>query len=249
MLRLLKQFPVMTIHHLYTLTPASELKNGKVIQPFFECKRGLQLCRDRIRKLFELHFVNKYSPRLALGEGTSVQYVWLDRAGYRYLDVNGRPPKDLSQEYMHHARILDVYCILTEMNRHGTIRLDYLKACYAYKPKTMNIEPDLIVAFQKDGMGYRYFLEIDNCEKKEADEIAKIERYRDWELGSQWIKEEWADVYKRRFPKLLYLFSGPVPKMRRRTKVFMEAAHQQELRAECMPIEDFADKILRLGNT
>lgn len=249
MLHLLAQFPVMTVRHLYILTPQTTLKSGKVIRPFFECRRGEQICRDRIRKLFEYHFVNKYSPKLPIGEGTSVQYIWLDRAGYKYLDIEGRPSKTLTMEYQHHARILDAYCMLTELDRTGEISIDLMRACYSYKPKTAQIEPDLIVAFRKNGFGYKYFIEVDNCEKKEMDELRKLERYRDWELSSQWIKESWAELYRRKFPRVLYLFSGGSDKkISRRIHAFRERAREVECRGDFLPFEQFRDKILSLGH-
>lgn len=248
MLDLLRQFPVMTTDHLYHLTPPTILKNGQVIKPFFESKRGKQLCRDRIRVLFDYHFVNKAAPRLPIGEGTSVQYVWLDRAGYKHLDEDGRPPKTLSAEYQHHAHILNVYCTLVGLERQGIISIDHLSACYAYKPKTASIEPDLVVAFQKDGFGYKYLIEVDCCEKKESEELVKLEKYRDWELGSQWINEPWAAIYRRKFPRVIYLFAGPPKKVTRRIGVFRERAHEVECKGDFLKLEDFEDKILNLGH-
>lgn len=243
MLKVLKAFPVATVQHLYHLTPPTVLKNGQRIEPFYGCKKGEQICRDRVRRLYDFHFVNKESPQLALGEGTSPQYIWLDRAGYKLFDLDGRPPKTLSAEYLHHSRILDVYCLLTRLHRSGDIILDYLEACYANKPKTANIEPDLIVCFRKGTYGYRYFIEVDNCEKKESEELGKIDRYRDWELGSQWIREPWASLYRRRFPVVCYLFSGADRKVARRIKVFGDHAQSVECKSDFLRLEDFEDKI------
>lgn len=248
MLRLLREYPVMTTDHLYILTPQTTMKNGQTIKPFYLNRRGKQLCRDRIRMLFNHHFVNKAAPRLPIGEGTSVQFVWLDRAGYKYLDEEGRPPKGLSAEYQHHANILNAYCMLTELARQGTINIDYMRVCYSYKPSTASIEPDLIVAFKKDGFGYKYLIEVDNCEKKEVEELRKLEKYRDWELGSQWIKEPWAAIYKQRFPRVLYLFSGSPKKVARRIKVFKERAHEVECKGDFLKLDDFMDKVITLGH-
>lgn len=246
MLRILTVFPLATVEHLHTLTPRTSLKGGKTISPFYECAKGMQLCRDRVRRLFDYHFVNKHSPQLSLGEGTAPQYIWLDRAGYRLFDVEGRPPKNLSNEYLHHARILDIYCETIRLEREGIISIDYLEPCYTKKPKTINLEPDIILCFKKGNYGYRYLIEVDNCEKKESEELNKLDKYRDWELGSQWIKEEWADLYRRKFPTILYIFAGAERKVNRRLKVFTDHAREVECRSDFIRLREFREKILSL---
>lgn len=246
MLELLRDFPIMTVDHLIELTPDTQLPNGQVISAFRRCKKGHQLCRDRVRRLFDAHFVNKFAPQMPLGEGTSPQYIWLDRAGYRLFDLDGRPSKTLSIEYLHHARILDVYCLFYRLARLGEIEIDYLKVCYRYKPHTINIEPDLVVSFRKGNYGYKYLIEVDNCEKKETEELRKIEKYKDWELSSQWIKEEWAELYRRRFPTVLYIFAGSERKVKRRIKVFKDHAVQVECRCDTIAIDQLEEKIHEL---
>lgn len=243
MLKLLHLFPVMTTEHLVTLTPETKLSNGLVIAPFYKNKKAHQLCRDRVRKLYDFHFINKVSPRLPYGEGTAPQYIWLDRAGYKFLNVGGRPNKALTTEYKHHAKILDVVCLLTEMKRDGLISIDYLKVCYTYKPKTANIEPDIIVSFKKGRYGYKYFIEVDTGEKKESEETKKLTRYRDWELSSQWIKEEWATLYKQKFPVVLYICTGEKARAKRRINVLNKHAKEEDLRISCIEFSDFASKI------
>lgn len=245
-LKLLSRFPVMTVEHLYELIPETRHRNGMSFRPFHVSIKGMSLCRQRIRRLFDYHFVNKYSPKLALGEGTSPQYIWLDRAGYKYLGLGGRPPKQLSSEYVHHSRILDVYVEVVRLQRESVIIIDYLEVCYTQKPQSFNIEPDLIVAFRKGNYGYRYLIEVDNCEKKETEELNKLNRYRDWELSSQWIKEPWADLYKKKFPTVLYMFAGAERKVNRRVRIFKERAEEIECKADCFKIEEFRNKILSL---
>ncbi|ABS83758.1 hypothetical protein 0305phi8-36p200 [Bacillus phage 0305phi8-36] len=246
MLRIMAQFPVVKTEHLFWLTPPTSLRSGRELAPFYTLLKGRQICRDRIRKLYDYHFVNKYSPRLPLGEGTAPQYIWLDRAGYRLLDKGGRPPKQLSIEYRHHSNILDVYTSARLLELDGTISIDYIMPCYTHKPKTYNIEPDIILAFRKGNYGYRYFIEVDTCEKKESDEIKKLERYRDWELSGQWINEEWSQFYRRKFPTVLYLFSGNERKVNRRMEVFSKHAEEVECKSNFLPVGQFRDKIINL---
>lgn len=244
MLNLLAQFPVMKTEHLFWLTPASILKSGKEFAPYYTLLKGRQICRDRIRRLYDYHFVNKYSPRLPLGEGTAPQYIWLDRAGYRLLDKGGRPPKQLSKEYRHHSSILDVYTLARLLELNGTISIDHISVCYTEKPKTSNIEPDLILMFRKGNYGYKYFIEVDTGEKKETDEMKKLERYRDWELGSQWISEPWAKLYRTKFPTVMYVFSGK--RGHRRKDVLKKHATAVECKADFLLIEALQEKIINL---
>lgn len=246
MLKLLAKFPVMTIDHLVALTPKSQFVSGKSMNPFYENEQGHKVCRDRVRRLFDYHFVNKFSPRLGLGEGTAPQYIWLDRAGYKLLNVQGRPPKTLTIEYLHHAKILDTYITFIELERQGIIEIDYLEVCYAYKPKTCNIEPDIIICFRKGNYGYKYLVEVDTGEKKESDELNKIDKYRDWELSGQWIREEWGEHYKRRFPTVLYVFSGESRKTSRRITMFKKRADDTQCKYDGLLLTSLQEKLLTL---
>lgn len=245
MLKLLKQFPVMKIEHLVELTPATYLPNGKIIKPFYECNQGMKMCRDRIRRLFEYHFVNKYSPRLGLGEGTSPQYIWLDRAGYKLFDMPGRPNKTLTSEYYHHSSILDVYVLFKRLERLKIIQIDYLVACYDIQTD-YHIVPDLIVCFRKGRYGYKYLIEVDTGEKRESDECKKIEKYRDFELSGQWIKESWGELYRRRFPMILYLFTSDEKRLKRRMNVFKKKAESVQCRYDGLLLSSLEEKILSI---
>lgn len=246
MLQLLTEFPVMTVEHLIQLTPETYNHNKSVILPFHKTNNAHRLCRDRIRKLYDLHFVNKYSPRLPHGEGTAPQYIWLDRAGYRLLGIKGNPLKKLSAEYNHHAQILDVYCLFKRLEREDVIQVDYITSCYTTRPETVNIIPDLIVCFKKGSYGYKYLIEVDTGEKKETDETKKLMKYRDWELSSQWIKEDWADVYRKRFPIVMYICSGDPTRVKRRMTVLSKAAKAEHTNSVCFRIEDTHQWIVNL---
>lgn len=246
MLHLLRQFPVMTIEHLVQLTPETYNRNDSIIEPFHTASNGHRLCRDRIRRLYDLHFVDKFSPRLPHGEGTAPQYIWLDRASYRLFGLTGHPLKKLSMEYNHHKQILDVYCLFKQLEREGVIQIDYLSSCYATKPKTTNIIPDLIVCFKKGAYGYKYLIEVDTGEKKESDELKKLARYRDWELSSQWIKEDWADFYKKRFPVVMYICSGEPSRVNRRMTVLSKSARIENAHTVCLKIEDTRQRLMTL---
>jgi hypothetical protein len=244
MLRILTIFPVATTKHLYFLTPGARLPNGRILAPFYKSVKGEQICRDRIRRLFDYHYVNKCSPQLPIGEGTSIQYVWLDRAGYKLFNKEGRPPKQLTQEYLHHAHILDVYCHFIDLHRRSAIKIDFLHVPHTYKPKTAKIEPDLIVAFQKEGIGYQYFIEVDTGEKKEADEVKKLEKYKEWEYSTFWIREPFAKVYpKRKFPYVMYICTGTNRQQSRRIKALADAAQELKLRGHFLTWDGFVEKI------
>src|SRR5690606_17928518 len=84
-------------------------KAGGGERPFHELSQGQKRCNERLRILYDLHCINKWSPRLAIGEGTSKQYVALDRAGCKLLGIERRIRQEIPQDWRHRSLIMDVY--------------------------------------------------------------------------------------------------------------------------------------------
>src|SRR5205085_11124417 len=121
---------------------------------------------ERIRALYDMHCVNKAAPKLPLGEGTSKQYIWLDRAGLKLLDQERRARNELPQDYKHKALTLDIYCELHEGEREGLWSLRYIQVEKAYA--NGKIIPDLlaVVKFTGSNRGAILAIEVDRSEKK-----------------------------------------------------------------------------------
>ena len=121
MLELLVKFPLLNSEHLYYLTPSTS--NEKA---FYELKQGRKRCNERIRVLFELHCVNKWVPRLPIGEGTSKQYVAIDRAGCKLLGIDKKVRQTIPQNWKHQSMAMDLYCQYVIRHREKKIYIYFL---------------------------------------------------------------------------------------------------------------------------
>lgn len=243
MLKLLKKYHVMSSKHLYMLTPGA---GGYA--PFWAGSKGQQRCNDRIRILYDLHCVNKFSPLLPPGAGTSVQYVWLDRAGAKLLGAQSfRRRTTIPMDYLHTAAILDLYCELLALERQQLIEIKYIDI--EQQNKTWLLIPDMLFIIRTKGKGYISLIEVDRCEKKEKDELEKIRSYADWKLSNQWLKEDWAQVMPQpRFPRVIYLFDESKPRWKARAKRFQDEADKYNLKFTASGLSRFVEMIKALAD-
>lgn len=237
-LKLLEQFSIMSSRHIYQLTPPTKRN-----QAFYHINHGQQRCNDRLRILFDLHCINKQSPLLPAGSGTSIQYVWLDRAGAKLLGIeNFRRRKTLPQDYLHTARVLDVYCMVKEMEREGLLEVKHEEV--EAKQKSWPLIPDLLYILRIQQKGYIHLIEVDRCEKKEKEEIEKIQSYRDWQLSNQWLNEPWAKIMPvPRFPRIIYAFDEDKAKWKGRAKRFQAYADKCGLRFSTCGLSELSNII------
>lgn len=232
-LKLLEEHSLLSSSHLLELCPGTE-----TAQPFHMLVKGQQRLNDRLRVLFDLNLIHKYAPPLAPGEGTSKQYVWLDRGGAKLLESKRRISSKLPANYLHTGCILELYVLFRKLHR--TQQLD-LFVCDLERPlATTPLVPDLVVLYRRQGYGYLYIIEVDRCEKKEADEIAKIQAYREWQLSGLWLRESWARILPTpKFPHVLYLFDPVRPSWRKRQTAFRRAAEEARLPFKSLSLEEF----------
>lgn len=239
MLRLLIRFPLLNSEHLYYLTPGVD-----GYKPFYELSQGQKRCNDRIRALYDMHCVNKESPRVPIGEGTSKQYVWIDRAGIKLLGLDRRARHDLPFDYKHTSLVMDTYCFLVAQQQQGTLELRYHET--EQKQSTSDIIPDIVSVFKyrELAQGKALFIEVDRSQKKEADEKDKLERYRGWQLSESWRQEPWCAHQPRPFfPTIVYLFDEHVPRWRQRMIRLEKHAKKIGLQADFLPLSEFHEYI------
>ena len=237
MLELLAQFPLLNSEHLYYLTPPTS--NEKA---FYELKQGRKRCNERIRVLFELHCVNKWVPRLPIGEGTSKQYVAIDRAGCKLLGIEKKTRQSIPQNWKHQSMAMDLYCQYVIHHREGK------KYVYAlereYKCQTSNLIPDLSVLYKQGGKGYFFFIEIDRCEKKESAEKIKLKTYQNWRTSQAWLAEPWNKILPQpAFPLIVYLFDERKKEWKRRAKALERYAQQIQLPARFVGFQTFLNNL------
>ena len=233
MLKLLAKFPLLSSEHLRILTPGA---GGQ--KPFYELSQGQKRCNERIRVLYDLHCVNKWSPRLPIGEGTSKQYVALDRAGCKLLNIERRVRNEIPQDWRHKSMVMDVYCELVVGEREGKWEIKFLE----YEPKQISnaIKPDVAAIIRKGKRGVFLFIEVDRSEKKESVEKQKLRSYRDWQLSQTWMTESWASLLPRPiFPVILYLFDESKKGWKRRAISLYKEAERIGLYAGFIGYSEF----------
>lgn len=242
-LKLVSQFSVMSSHHLHILTPGAEREKA-----FHTITKGRQRVNDRIRVLYDLHCVNKHSPLLPPGQGTSVQYVWLDRAGAKLMGKdNFRKRNVLPTDYLHTSLILDTLCELIILERTSESVMKIMYQQVEGKQKTWPLIPDLLFIIKRNGKGYIFLIEVDRCEKKEKDELDKIRSYRDWQLSNQWLQEEWASIMPvPRFPRIIYAFDESKSKWKGRATRFQKEADKQGLRFSTCGVSAIGDSMMKM---
>lgn len=200
-LELLKRFRYMNTEQLYQLVP----RTGSHAS-FKELATGHTRLNKRLRFLFDNFFINKESPQLPYGEGTSPQYCWLDKCGAYIMtgDIHYPYSKYLPQNYSHYSAIVDTFIYLNSLNTNMENRpVRYFRNEVPFK--TVNLIPDCIIV-GNFGEVKPYILEIDRGYKKEKIELAKIETYATWKASYLWKQEEWARLVKScKFPKIIYL--------------------------------------------
>lgn len=232
-LKLLDQHPLLSSSHLLELCPGAGNQ-----QPFHMLAKGQQRLNDRLRVLFDLNLIHKYAPPLAPGEGTSKQYVWLDRGGAKLIGTRRRTTAKLPANYLHTHCVMELY---VELRRLARIKhLDLFVSHIEQPLSTLAIVPDLVVLYRRQGFGYLYIIEVDRCEKKEADEIAKIKAYRDWQISGLWLREGWARILPTpKFPHVLYLFDPVRPSWKKRQTAFRRSAEEARLPFKSLTLQEF----------
>lgn len=235
MLKLLGRFPILSSSQLYLLTPGA---GGQ--KAFYEISQGQKRCNDRIRVLYDMHCVNKAAPKLPMGEGTSKQYVWIDRAGIKLLNQERRAKNELPQDYKHRSLITDVYCDFVLGQRTGQWDVRYLQTEQPCANKT--IIPDLMAIIKFTGVprGAVLAIEVDRSEKKDSVEKVKLQAYRQWELSRSWISEPFvAKLPSPLFPQIIYLFDEAQSRWKRRRNVLENEAKRINLNARFMGLSEF----------
>ncbi|MCX7610333.1 MAG: hypothetical protein N2043_01940 [Ignavibacterium sp.] len=203
-LTLLSQYPFLSSRNIYMMTPPTNEK------AFFQIKNGQQRCNERIRFLFDKHFVYKFSPRKPPGKGTSVQYVLLDRAGLKYFNIDKKPTyyddMNLPRHFYHTKEVLDIVATFYYYHYLNHIRILHIE----YEPKLSytDLKPDILICYVKDNKGYLQWIELDRGQKTIHKEKEKLNQLLSYKNNLHWRKEKWNQSLKQpMFPKLLYIVS------------------------------------------
>lgn len=199
-LKLLDRFRCMSSEQIYKLVPSID-----GLDAFSELSTGKDRCNKRLRMLFDNHFINKYSPLLGVGEGTSKQYCWLDKVGKYILtgDISAKSKKNIPPDYLHCSAVVDMFIYFKHLNeiKPGTVR--YFRN--ENKQTTALLIPDITIALNIDDKPRLFFIEIDRGNNKESSEVSKLRKYDDWKNGYLWKQEEWAKLIDNcPFPDMIF---------------------------------------------
>jgi hypothetical protein len=162
----------------------------------------------RLKKLYELHVIDRIRPKVGMGMGSSKHYVCLDRAGFLLLDVKPYKYiqerdgiKFLNQKWEHLAMIHDYEIMVRELAKEmGMVGLCYWVEEPIYYDNT-SVIPDLLCVIQKDNeYPISFFIEVDLDTENIPALKGKVENYRNCYMSKTWTKEEWALDIRRAFP-------------------------------------------------
>lgn len=181
------------------------------ITPFCSIKSGLQKCNKRLRILFDIGVIEKKTPLIEMGKGTSVQYCWLSNLGLQLFGINSKARKDLSPDYLHTSGLAD---IAFKFHSSTQIKARYVEPEKRQKTTSLLI-PDIVAAYEKNGIPNFLIIEYDRCTKPLKAEKDKIKKYRDWALSRLWYGEDWCRLVKNpthmEFPRLIYVIDDNKP--------------------------------------
>jgi 16S rRNA C967 or C1407 C5-methylase (RsmB/RsmF family) len=135
---------------------------------------------------------------------------------------------------------------MVELERQKELEIKYVDVETSYK--SWPLIPDLLYIIKMTSRGYIFIIEVDRSEKKEKDELEKIQGYRDWQLSNQWLREPWATVMpSQRFPRIIYAFDESKPRWQSRAKRFQQKADGVGLRMTTCGLSRIEDTIKALA--
>lgn len=180
----------------------------EILYPHFASTNVLN---RRLKTLFEKHFIDRFYPSVRTGEGSSQQYVCLDRAGAVLFDLGPfRKPirygpegeRYLPQDWRHHSLIIDAECairkefdvVLMEQEERRIFGRDRI------------LIPDILTIVRVQNKGGAFFLEVDMGTEDIGIIREKVERYKQYYWSRAWMREKWVGLFKAPiFPSLIFL--------------------------------------------
>lgn len=185
------------------------------IQRLYPVFESVSVLNRRLRKLYELYILDRFYPKVGMGQGSSQQFICLDKAGLILLEIdrynkpinydsNGNKILFLGWE---HKILLNEY----ECNIRALIN-DINADILIYKVEEPviffgnQLIPDIFLIIEYLGKGYVFFIEIDLGTEDIPYIKRKINSYKDYYLSRNWIKEDWVKLFSiPTFPRILFM--------------------------------------------
>ncbi|AEO93408.1 replication initiation by nicking [Bacillus phage G] len=141
-----------------------------------------------MKKLFSLGCVDRFSPRLSIGEGSSEYHYVLTRPGSKLLDIKlFRPIKKLNQKWRHTVAVSEVFSGLASKYE----VLDWkqeIKLKYSVGSKEYEIRPDCFSYWLNNENDNYAFFEIDLSTENQDVLNKKIDAYHNYFFNSSDFK-------------------------------------------------------------
>lgn len=198
---------------LLQLLPERKLLRRNQIEILYPKFASTDRLNKRLRKLYELHVIDRIFPRVGPGEGSSQQYICLDRAGIILLgierynkpittDVLGNKALPLGWE--HRVLINDYECHLVQlMHELGGSILAY----ESERPHSFGdtiLIPDIFCLFKISKRGFMFFIEVDLGTEDIPRLKHKLDLYTQYYLSKSWLQHDWAHIFHiPTFPRVL----------------------------------------------
>lgn len=164
---------------------------------------SVDVLNKRLKMLYNKHVIDRIRPPVRQGEGSSQQYVCLDRAGIILLGldkynkpiyINNIGNKSLFLGWEHRVLINEYECIIKEViTRLGGRLLIYLSESPVMFNNTKLI-PDIFILMSRNNKGYLMYIEIDQGTEDIPYVKNKLNSYMDYYISKRWLQEPWARV-------------------------------------------------------
>jgi hypothetical protein len=172
----------------------------------------------RLKQLYSYHIIDRICPKVGLGEGSSKQYICLDRAGvillgedyneHNKMIVDNDGNKSLISGWRHRVAINDYEILVRDIvnGLGGKVLQHKTEKPVPYGNNT--VIPDLFFMVHCDGRTSVFFVEVDRGSEDVPFLAKKFDKYRECFRYKQWMKMEWAKAYAKAygsvpFPKVL----------------------------------------------
>lgn len=169
----------------------------------------------RLKTLYRMHVLDKIYPSVGLGEGSSQQYICLDRAGILLLGLEkyNKPittdlvgNRSLFLGWEHKVFINEYECMIREVvnNIGGKVILYKVEEPYYYSDN--RLIPDMFVFIMYGGKGYVFYIEVDLGTEDIPYIRDKLDKYKEYYMSRTWVKEKWTKAFSTPpFPRVLFI--------------------------------------------
>lgn len=193
----------------------------------------------RLSKLYKQHIIDRTYPPVGLGEGSSKQHICLDRAGAILLGVDkyNKPissdsygNKSLPLGWEHRIALNQYECLVRKVASQLGGRVRYYRTEQAHTYKDTRVIPDITCFITCNNKGYLFFIEVDLGTEDMPYVKRKLDSYVDYYLSKEWLKEQWAQVFKiPTFPRVLFMTENGRIKRQRALEEHIEGSSVQFL--------------------